>query len=72
MSRTRLAQFVRDSQRVIAGDQEVMSQASSVDTCAESEPPISFYVNPELRSYFVTFINYTRRYVIGRDFPLVS
>lgn len=72
MSRTRIAQFVRDSQRVIVGDQDVLSQSSSVDTNTESEPPSCYYVNPEMRDFFITFVSFARRHVLGRDFPLVS
>ncbi|XP_075230064.1 vacuolar protein sorting 13B isoform X2 [Lycorma delicatula] len=70
LSRTRLAQFVRDSQRVIVGDQDVLSQTGSVDTSTENEPPICYYVNPELRDYFITFVSFARRHILGRDFPV--
>ncbi|RZF36839.1 hypothetical protein LSTR_LSTR004527 [Laodelphax striatellus] len=73
LSRTRVAQFVRDCSRVVSEDTNVqLTNIPDSSHSFASEPSYSYFVNPEIREYFMTFINFVKRNSTNRDFSVIS
>lgn len=71
LSHHRVAEFVRESQRVLIGDQTHFASTTPIVT-EVSEPALQFYISPQVREHFLAVLKFAKQHAHSKGFPVIT